>query len=299
MFPLKAQGWCPSAPGGLLIEASGHPDLDIVDLIVIPGAAGPLDGDKSDSIPALLAREAAGDIPKIGREALAKQDVTIATVCGGSLILGMAGLLEGRPAVTHHMGMGMLATTGAVPVKARIVDDGRLVTGGGVTSGIDVALHLVERELGPRIAHAVETLFEYERRGTVWSGQGLAPIVLGPTEPAELPQSGVNLPPTKLRASDVEGRWDVTISTPIGKQSVIYDISMRDGIVTGAATQGSEKVPLEELVISGNRVTWKQRITKPMKLNLRFNVSVDGDAMIGTARAGVLPASKLEGHRLI
>ena len=74
MFPLKAQGWCPSAPGGLLIEASGHPDLDIVDLIVIPGAAGPLDGDKSDSIPALLAREAAGDIPKIGREALAKQD---------------------------------------------------------------------------------------------------------------------------------------------------------------------------------------------------------------------------------
>jgi hypothetical protein len=74
---------------------------------------------------------------------------------------------------------------------------------------------------------------------------------------------------------------------------------MRDGMVTGAATQGSEKVPLEELVISGNRVTWKQRITKPMKLNLRFDVSVDGDAMIGTARAGVLPASKLEGHRLI
>ena len=74
---------------------------------------------------------------------------------------------------------------------------------------------------------------------------------------------------------------------------------MRDGMVTGAATQGSEKVPLEELVISGNRVTWKQRITKPMKLNLRFDVSVDGDAMIGTAIAGVLPASKLEGHRLI
>jgi len=81
--------------------------------------------------------------------------------------------------VTHHMGMALLETAGAVPVKARVVDDGNLVTGGGVTSGLDVALHLVERTLGPRISHAVETLFEHERRGTVWSNRGAAPIMAG------------------------------------------------------------------------------------------------------------------------
>jgi transcriptional regulator GlxA family with amidase domain len=53
--------------------------------------------------------------------------------------------------------------------RARVVDDGDLVTGGGVSSGLDVALHLLERSYGPRVAIAVEELFEYERRGTVWT----------------------------------------------------------------------------------------------------------------------------------
>jgi transcriptional regulator GlxA family with amidase domain len=53
-------------------------------------------------------------------------------------------------------------------VYARVVDDGDLVTAGGVTSGLDLALHLLERSYGPTVAIAVEKLFEYERRGTVW-----------------------------------------------------------------------------------------------------------------------------------
>ena len=61
---------------------------------------------------------------------------------------------------------------------ARVVDDGNLVTAGGVTSGLDLGVYLVERELGPQIAHAVEALFEYERRGTVWCARGLAPLAL-------------------------------------------------------------------------------------------------------------------------
>ncbi len=59
--------------------------------------------------------------------------------------------------------MDLLGATGAVPILARVVDDGNLVTGGGVTSGLDVSLHLVERELGRRIVHAVEQLFEYKQ----------------------------------------------------------------------------------------------------------------------------------------
>jgi len=90
----------------------------------------------------------------------------------------MAGLLDGRHAVTHHLGMDVLGATGAIPVQARVVDDGDLVTAGGVTSGLDLGLYLLERELGPRIARSVEELFAYERRGTVWRNTGLDAVAL-------------------------------------------------------------------------------------------------------------------------
>jgi transcriptional regulator GlxA family with amidase domain len=112
------------------------------------------------------------------RTALDNPDVTVATVCGGSLALAMAGLIEGRHAVTHHLGMDVLEATGVHAVQARIVDDGDLISAGGVTSGLDLGLHILEREFGPRIAHAVETLFEHERRGVVWRATGRTPITI-------------------------------------------------------------------------------------------------------------------------
>ncbi len=102
-------------------------------------------------------------------------EVTVSAVCGGSLVLAMAGLLVGRHATTHHMGLDMLDATGVHAVSARVVDDGDLVTGAGVTSGLDLGLYLLEREVGPRIAHAVEELFAHERRGTVWRNTGPQP----------------------------------------------------------------------------------------------------------------------------
>ncbi len=81
---------------------------------------------------------------------MANPDVTVATVCGGSLALAMAGLIEGRNAVTHMLGLDVLEATGVNVVRARVVDDGDLVTAGGVTSGLDLALHLLERSYGPR-----------------------------------------------------------------------------------------------------------------------------------------------------
>ena len=113
-------------------------------------------------------------IPLIQR-AMDNPAVTVATVCGGSLALAMAGLLEGRNAVTHVLGMDVLEATGVRAVQARIVDDGDLVTSGGVTSGLDLGIYLLEREYGPKVAQAVETLFEYERRGTVWADAGRIP----------------------------------------------------------------------------------------------------------------------------
>jgi transcriptional regulator GlxA family with amidase domain len=112
------------------------------------------------------------------RSAFAAPDTLVATVCGGGLALAMAGLLDGRTAVTHTLGNDVLEATGTTVVRARVVDDGDLVTAGGVTSGLDLALYLLEREFGPRIAIAVEQLFEYERRGTVWMARGPEALAL-------------------------------------------------------------------------------------------------------------------------
>lgn len=166
----------PSGPSGLKIATTAALDPQRADLIVVPGAAGPLSGDGPDTIPALLGRAAETRLSDVLREALAKPGLTVATVCGGSILLAMAGLLSGRRAVTHHGGMDVLAAVGAVPIAARVVDDGNLVTAGGVTSGLDLGVYLLERELGPRIAHAVESLFAYERRGTVWRAHGPEPL---------------------------------------------------------------------------------------------------------------------------
>jgi transcriptional regulator GlxA family with amidase domain len=103
---------------------------------------------------------------------------TMATVCGGSLVLAMAGLIDGRNATTHHLGLDVLDATGVHVVDARVVDDGDLVTGAGVTSGLDLGLYLLEREIGPQIAHAVEQLFAHERRGVTWRAHGPTPAAL-------------------------------------------------------------------------------------------------------------------------
>jgi transcriptional regulator GlxA family with amidase domain len=166
----------PSGPSGAVIVATAVLDPARADLIIVPGAAGPSSGDGPDTVPALLGRAIETGLPGVLQAALEKPGLTLATVCGGSLILALAGLIGGRPAVTHHLGMDILGATGAIAVPARIVDDGNLVTAAGVTSGLDLGVYLLERELGPRIAHAVEALFAYERRGTVWRARGPEPL---------------------------------------------------------------------------------------------------------------------------
>ena len=88
------------------------------------------------------------------------------------MLVAAAGLLTGRPAVTHHGALEDLAATGAQVVDARVVDDGDIVSAGGVTSGIDLALHIVERELGAETAAAVAREMEHDRRGPVHIGPG-------------------------------------------------------------------------------------------------------------------------------
>ncbi|MET0234096.1 MAG: DJ-1/PfpI family protein [Kibdelosporangium sp.] len=165
----------PSGLKSVSLRATAALEPGRADIVVLPGALGRLpDGDEptDDSIPAILGRTLQTPLPALLKEALGKPGLTVASVCGGSMILALAGLIENRPATTHHMGMDLLGATGARSVDARVIDDGNLVTGATVTSGLDVGLHLLERELGPRVAHAVEQLIAYERRGTVWRETG-------------------------------------------------------------------------------------------------------------------------------
>ena len=85
----------------------------------------------------------------------------VTSVCTGALVLGAAGLLRGKRATTHWASHDFLAALGAVPVKARVVRDGKLVTGGGVTAGIDFALDLVAEIAGPEAAQAIQLQIEY------------------------------------------------------------------------------------------------------------------------------------------
>lgn len=110
-----------------------------------------------------------------GSEAVAEDEATLAwlraadertkwttSVCTGALILGAAGLLEGKRATSNWLFLDRLREFGADPVGGRFVEDGKTITAAGVTAGLDMALHLVGREAGPEVAQAVQLGIEYD-----------------------------------------------------------------------------------------------------------------------------------------
>ncbi len=137
-------------------------DLDDLDVLVVPG------GGWAARAPAgAWAEIGKGELPRLLASA-PRPGLTIAAVCTGVMLLSAAGLTAGRPCVTHRAALAALAAEGGRVIDARVVDDGDLVTCGGVTAGIDLALWLVERELGADLAESVAYGIEYERTGTVW-----------------------------------------------------------------------------------------------------------------------------------
>jgi transcriptional regulator GlxA family with amidase domain len=84
------------------------------------------------------------------------------SVCTGSLLLAAAGLLERRRATSHWLYLEQLRQYGANPVGGRYVEDGKVITAAGVSAGIDMALYLVGREVGPEVAQAIQLGIEYD-----------------------------------------------------------------------------------------------------------------------------------------
>lgn len=132
---------------GMEVRASRYrPTLDRYDVLVIPGGFG--------------TRELVDDRALVAYLSSFPPNRLVASVCTGALLLGAAGRLDGRRATTHHRHLDDLRKYGAIPVAERVVDVGQVVTAGGVTSGIDLGLHLVARLAGEEARAAIAKQME-------------------------------------------------------------------------------------------------------------------------------------------
>jgi len=123
-------------------------DCPQLDVVCVPGGSGVAEVMEDPEVLDFLRRQAA-------------DARYVTSVCTGALVLGAAGLLRGKRATTHWGSHDFLATLGAIPTQGRVVRDGNIFTGGGVTAGIDFALTLVAEMCGPEVAQAIQLQIEY------------------------------------------------------------------------------------------------------------------------------------------
>ncbi|WP_342628004.1 DJ-1/PfpI family protein [Nguyenibacter vanlangensis] len=143
-------GGAPVKTGGLVFDQLA--DLDTIeqcDVLLVPGGLGCINAMENPQYLSAVQR-------------LAKTATYITSVCSGSIILGAAGLLTGRRAASHWAWLDLLRAFGAVPEKARVVRDGNLITGGGVTAGADFALTLISELRDEDTAQCVQLALEYD-----------------------------------------------------------------------------------------------------------------------------------------
>jgi cyclohexyl-isocyanide hydratase len=135
--------------GGLVLaELVRLGDVPDCSLLCVPGGYG--------TVTALDDARYLGELTRLGRTAS-----TVTSVCTGSILLAAAGLLAGKRAACHWAWRDLLVPFGVVPDSARVVRDGNVITGGGVTAGIDMALTVLAELEGPDFARAVALSLEY------------------------------------------------------------------------------------------------------------------------------------------
>lgn len=137
-----------SSSGLVLMPDVTYETCPPLDVICVPGGSGVTD---------LL--QDGQTIEFVRKQAASARYVT--SVCTGALLLGAAGLLRGRRATTHWAFHSLLEPLGAIPTRARVVRDGNLITGGGVTAGIDFGLTVAAELAGADEAQAIQLELEY------------------------------------------------------------------------------------------------------------------------------------------
>jgi transcriptional regulator GlxA family with amidase domain len=149
-FVGKQQGPKRTDTGGLGLEADlAIRELPRAEVVLIPGGAG--------SRPLMQDPEVLDWVRAVHRDS-----TWTTSVCTGALVLGAAGILDGKRATTHWAFMDRLAQLGAKPVAERVVEDGKVVTAAGVSAGIDMALTLAGRLAGDQVAQAIQLGIEYD-----------------------------------------------------------------------------------------------------------------------------------------
>lgn len=139
----------PTDSGFSILPTTTLDEAPQADLLFVPGGQGAFELFDDDDALGFIAQQAVG-----------ARFVT--SVCTGSFALGAAGLLEGRRATTHWASLHMLEHFGAVPVSERVVQDGNIITGAGVTSGIDFALTVAAELYGKDVAQEIQLYIEYD-----------------------------------------------------------------------------------------------------------------------------------------
>jgi len=132
-----------------LVPTTSFAACEPLDLLCVPGGFG-VSGAIAD----------ADTIDFVRRQAARAKYVT--SVCTGAFVLGVAGLLKGRRATTHWAYTDLLPLVGAVHAQARVVRDGNVFTGAGVTAGIDFALSLAAEVAGSEAAERIQLSLEYD-----------------------------------------------------------------------------------------------------------------------------------------
>ena len=160
-------------------------EVTAADIVVVPGGAG--------SRPLLADDAVLGWLREIDRTT-----EWTTSVCTGSLLLGAAGLLQGKRATGHWLYLDPLRAYGADPVGGRYVEDGKILTAAGVSAGIDMALHLVGRVAGPGMAERVQLALEYDPQPPFDAGspakRARSDVVDAVAAAAKLPKWRLELP---------------------------------------------------------------------------------------------------------
>ena len=82
----------------------------------------------------------------------------------------------------------------------------------------------------------------------------------------------------------IQGKWNITIDTPMGERTGVLELHVQGSTVTGSLSDGEHHVAISDVTIDGNKLKWQAKITKPMRLSFKFTAVVEGDRISGSAR---------------
>ena len=96
----------------------------------------------------------------------------------------------------------------------------------------------------------------------------------------------------------VDGTWKITVQSPMGAQEATLTLKTQGGVLSGTQKSSSASMEIQDGQVSGNKLTWKGKISQPFPMNLEFAVTVEGDEMKGEVIAVGLGSSPLTGQRV-